>query len=254
MSVLNPRVYENNMTWQVDESDYDDRTALHIAASMGHKSVVRILIERFNASITVKDRYCGTPMDDAIREGHAEVVHYLAALLRCDHHKLPAKQYTSRLIQAAADDDVQRVEILLSAGVDPNCADYDNRTPLHLAAANSSMKVLKCLLEHPQTQLGPIDDMAHTPLWDALCAGHRRAASMLQSAGAPVQPDIAEDLCKAAAQNDANFFQMLSEHNIDMWSMVRKCLSRSLSMCVPAGCTRQCGLPFTEHKQSRRQL
>ena len=52
----------------VDESDYDSRTALHIAASMGHRAIVRILIERYNASHTVKDRYGGTPLDDAIRE------------------------------------------------------------------------------------------------------------------------------------------------------------------------------------------
>lgn len=44
-------------TVDVDESDYDLRTALHIAASMGHRATVRILIERHSASHTVKDRY-----------------------------------------------------------------------------------------------------------------------------------------------------------------------------------------------------
>jgi ankyrin repeat protein len=41
----------------VAESDYDLRTALHVAASSGHRATVRILIERHNASHTVKDRY-----------------------------------------------------------------------------------------------------------------------------------------------------------------------------------------------------
>lgn len=41
----------------VDESDYDLRTAMHVAASMGHRATVRILVERYNASHTVQDRY-----------------------------------------------------------------------------------------------------------------------------------------------------------------------------------------------------
>lgn len=46
-----------------------------------------------------------------------------------------------RLIEAAAADDIMMVDALLHAGMDPNAADFDHRTPLHLAVANRSMKV-----------------------------------------------------------------------------------------------------------------
>eukprot|EP00892_Ulva_mutabilis_P004198 jgi/Ulvmu1/214/UM001_0218.1 len=203
---------------EVNESDYDDRTALHIAASCGHKVIVRALVERYSASHTVRDRYGGTPLDDAIRERHSEVAKYLAALQRCDHEPLPASKYCQRMIQAAADDDPLCVETLLISGMDPNCADYDNRTPLHLAAANSSMRVLQLLLQQPRTELGPVDNMGHTPLWHAICLGQHKAAALLRSQGAPVQADIAVDLCKAAERNDTRLFELLLVHRIDMQS------------------------------------
>jgi hypothetical protein len=37
-------------------------------------------------------------------------------------------RYSEKLIQAAADDDLQKVDILLSGGVDVNCCDYDHRS------------------------------------------------------------------------------------------------------------------------------
>lgn len=212
--------FTNSSVCQVNESNYDDRTALHIAASMGHKSIVKTLVERYNASASVKDRYGGTPLDDAIREGHAEIAMHLAALQRCDHGQLPVARYTERLIQAAAEDDLQYVKTLLLSGMDCNCADCDNRTPLHLAVSNASMRVLRFMLERPETQVGPIDNMGHTPMWDALCIGSREAVSLLRPHGAPVQPDIAGDLCKAAAKNNAHFFELLRENRIDTYSKV----------------------------------
>ena len=151
----------------VDDSDYDLRTALHVAASMGHRATVRILIERHSASHTVKDRYGGTPMDDAIRERRyvffwqyvaskvacwllcasrlalwytrcrMDVVRYLAPLTKGES----ANCAPEKLIAAAADDDFDMVEALLLAGVDPNSLDFGHRTPLHLAVSNRSMKV-----------------------------------------------------------------------------------------------------------------
>lgn len=206
---------------QVNESDYDDRTALHIAASSGHTRVVRTLVERYNASNTARDRYGGTPLDDAIRERHPEVAQFLAALQRCDHETFPTKKYCQKLIQAAADDDLHYVQTLLTLGMDPNCSDYDNRTPLHLAVAKSSMNVLEFMVDQPGVELGPVDTMGHTPLWDAICLGNHKAASLLRSRGAPVQADIAMDLCKAAHKNDARLFELLLMYKISMLSRVR---------------------------------
>ena len=64
-------------------SDYDARTALHLAASQGQVEVVKFLLTN-GASASPKDRYNGSPLDDAKREGHQEVVTYLEEWLKHD--------------------------------------------------------------------------------------------------------------------------------------------------------------------------
>ena len=56
----------------VNASDYDGRTALHLAAAEGRHDVVRYLLEH-GARPGAVDRWGGTPLSDAERGGHAEV-------------------------------------------------------------------------------------------------------------------------------------------------------------------------------------
>jgi len=212
----------NLATGQIDvdeTSDYDQRTALHLAASKGHLDLVRLLLERHGASHAVRDRYGGTPLDDAIRHGHVDVVHLLQSLSK--RHIEPTVVYVERLIQAAADDDAATVGLLVSSGLDPNCSDYDHRTALHLSVCRGSRAVLELLLSLPQVQLAPVDRMGHTPLWDAIRTGNADFARMLRAAGAVVQPDITLQLCQAAAQNDVRFFESLREVELAVLMRVR---------------------------------
>lgn len=58
-------------------SDYDGRTAMHLAASEGQLKVVQWLIER-GVRCNPRDRWGGTPIDDARREGYPAIVDLLA--------------------------------------------------------------------------------------------------------------------------------------------------------------------------------
>jgi len=53
-------------------SDYDGRTAIHLAVSEGKEELVRWLIDS-GIKLTPTDRFGGTPLDDAKREGHVNI-------------------------------------------------------------------------------------------------------------------------------------------------------------------------------------
>ncbi|XP_022102743.1 glutaminase liver isoform, mitochondrial-like [Acanthaster planci] len=62
----------------MEQRDYDDRSALHVGAAQGHVEVVRFLLEKCKVDPNMKDRWDRTPVDDAEKFGHTEI----AALLR----------------------------------------------------------------------------------------------------------------------------------------------------------------------------
>ncbi|KAG9455851.1 hypothetical protein H6P81_000359 [Aristolochia fimbriata] len=56
--------------------DYDNRTALHLAASEGHASIVELLIQ-YNANVNLEDRWQRTPLTDARIYGHRDICRIL---------------------------------------------------------------------------------------------------------------------------------------------------------------------------------
>jgi glutaminase len=53
----------------INSADYDMRTAAHIAAAGGDLNVLMYLAEQ-GANLEAKDRWGGTPSDDARKNGH----------------------------------------------------------------------------------------------------------------------------------------------------------------------------------------
>uniref|UniRef100_A0A8C5BYJ6 glutaminase n=1 Tax=Gadus morhua TaxID=8049 RepID=A0A8C5BYJ6_GADMO len=58
----------------MEDRDYDSRTALHVAAAEGHQDAVAFLTEVCKVNPQVKDRWGNTPLDDALQFGHSGVV------------------------------------------------------------------------------------------------------------------------------------------------------------------------------------
>ena len=121
----------------VNFRDYDRRTALHVAASEGHLEICKYLVHVKRAKINRSDRWGGSPLDDAHRHRHRDVVHFL----RENGAVTGSGNQSTNLITAAAAGDVDEVHMLLTAGGAAMEAkivsqgDYDKRTPLHLAAS-----------------------------------------------------------------------------------------------------------------------
>ena len=63
----------------VHASDYDHRTALHLAAAEGQLDAVQYLVNHGHP-IDVRDRWNATPLDEAIREKRTSVANYLTEL------------------------------------------------------------------------------------------------------------------------------------------------------------------------------
>ncbi|KAK6632317.1 hypothetical protein RUM44_007358 [Polyplax serrata] len=58
-------------------SDYDGRTALHLAAAEGHLKSVQFLIDHCSVPINPEDRWGKRPIDEAETFGHSQIVDYL---------------------------------------------------------------------------------------------------------------------------------------------------------------------------------
>jgi ankyrin repeat protein len=202
----------------VDVGDYDLRTALHLACSNGYLPIVKLLVEKFEANHNVRDRYNGTPLADAIREKHPDVVSYLKEA--CNAH-IQTADYIETFIQAAADNNIEMLKMLLAAEMDVNCYDYDHRTALHLAVSEKNTDAIKFLLDQPGIKLGPVDRVGNTPLWDAIIGNDQEAAKLLAERGAPIQGTMAARMCAEAAANNVQLFQTLVSNGVDIMRQVR---------------------------------
>jgi serine/threonine protein kinase len=102
------------------------------------------------------------------------------------------RQAVSELLFFASVGDLRRcMKITAAFELDLNyCADYDKRTPLHVAACNGAFSVVEWLLENTKDP-SPIDKFQRTPLFEALNSGgnpggYREIAALLQSKGGKI--------------------------------------------------------------------
>lgn len=84
------------------------------------------------------------------------------------------------LLQACASGDLAQVEDIIDQGVDVNCADYDDRTPLHLAAAEGRALIVSMLLEKG-AKINVTDRFGRTPMDEANKNGNAVVKKRLQA-------------------------------------------------------------------------
>ena len=168
-----------------NEADYDGRTAMHLAASEGNMEVLKYLIS-IKANIMCRDRFNGTPLEDTVRH-HFEIRSAVQAekLLRDHGATLSAEglTYVVKMCEYAAEGDVENIRVLAENGVDVSLGDYDDRTPLHLAACNGHTAVLEYLLKQESVLVNAVDRFGGTPFVDSIRHGRKGAAALLEEAG-----------------------------------------------------------------------
>ncbi|NJB72626.1 glutaminase [Saonia flava] len=83
------------------------------------------------------------------------------------------------LIRAASHGDMDEIFRLEAEGVSPNIADYDGRTPLHLAACEGQTDVVRHLVGM-KVNLAPKDRWGNTPLDDAIKFKNKEIREILE--------------------------------------------------------------------------
>ncbi|PAA66278.1 hypothetical protein BOX15_Mlig016846g2 [Macrostomum lignano] len=208
------------VTGKIDCRNSLDRTALHMAASKGHREIVRILIESGKASVEVTDKFGMSPLMWATYFGHTEVVnllldrsanirrrnklgmhvvHIAAEQNHCELVKIFINKTKKTLLNdtekngmtavmiAAAKGNGEVVQSLISLGADLKIRDNRKRTVLHVAAESGNERVLDNLIaDGPKMRelINERDDRGRMPIHYAVEKGFAGAVEILLAFGA----------------------------------------------------------------------
>ncbi|KAJ7975285.1 putative Potassium channel SKOR [Quillaja saponaria] len=159
-----------------NKTDYDGRSPLHVSASRGYVDITLFLVER-GVAINISDKYGKTPLFEAIKNGNEEVASLLAkagAILTIDD----AGDF---LCMTVAKKDTDLLKRVLANGINPNAKNYDQRAPLHMAAAEGLHIMAELLLEAGASVLSK-DRWGNTPLDEARIGGNKNMIKLLEVA------------------------------------------------------------------------
>ncbi|CAN4114746.1 unnamed protein product [Withania somnifera] len=159
-----------------NKKDYDGRSPMHLAASRGYEDITLFLIQE-GVDINAPDKFGSTPLLEAIKSGHDRV----ASLLVKEGALLNIENAGNFLCMVIAKGDSDLLRRLLSNGVDPNTKDYDQRTPLHVAASQGQCLMAKLLLGAGASVFSK-DRWGNTPVDEARVSGNKQMISLLEEA------------------------------------------------------------------------
>ena len=159
---------------------YSKQTALHMACESGHKYVVDYLLTRTTCKPDVQDFYGNTPLHVASRKGHIECVKLIVEA-RVDLN-ITNKNKQTAIFMASKNGHSDIVEYLLThAKCNPNIKDSNENTLLHIASCNGQLDLVKLVFETSTVSNDP--DVANvdkqTALHMACMNGHKGTAEWL---------------------------------------------------------------------------
>eukprot|EP00798_Chlamydomonas_sp_ICE-L_P032551 gene32551-17268_t len=153
------------MNFMPDAANFDGRTGLMVAASEGHKDVVKIMLEQ-GANPMARDKAGRTALLEAVKGGHEDVVDLLRQ----------AKATLNGEGRVAANEMCNAV----IAGAHPDACNFDQRCALHVAAAEGNINAVRLLVEEGGATVDIEDRWGHNALVEAERAGARASVNHLR--------------------------------------------------------------------------
>jgi len=126
-------------------------------------------------------RAVGKAMGTFGQESRAQIQKALLPVLACS---------------AASSGEISELAGIFRIGESPDCCDYDNRAPLHIAAAEGHKDCVKFLLEK-QADVNIKDRWNSVPLDDACLSGHTEVCDILIAAGGVPSKRLSDQLFEA---------------------------------------------------------
>eukprot|EP00040_Diaphanoeca_grandis_P033314 m.203857 g.203857 ORF g.203857 m.203857 type:complete len:684 (+) comp32867_c0_seq1:366-2417(+) len=134
---------------------------------------------------------------------------------RGDQDRLKTLLAPAVLMSAVATGNLELVTQLCEMGYDPNCADYDHRTPLHVAAKRGNTAIVRYLLSRGAS-VHSVDVDGSNPLFDAVMHQHPLVVRLLRDMNAclPTRRS-AEQLNAACVLEDITMIKLWTLAGVD---------------------------------------
>ena len=141
IKVFTPKFIKDSLN--EDWNPYEDNL-IYRAAEKGHTDVIKELLPSFANNPNAPNKLGRTPIDEAGKYGHTEIIKLLAPLVD-----------------------------------NPNAPDRNGRTPMHEAAINGHERFIKVLINYFIDDFNPPDSTGKTPIYLAAKMGHANLTQIL---------------------------------------------------------------------------
>ncbi|MDI1489136.1 MAG: hypothetical protein OHK93_008414 [Ramalina farinacea] len=145
-----------------------EQTPLMYASRRGHADTVAKLIQ-LGASVNLRSARGDTAIVEAVREGHAPVVHVLLKHAEVKINDPQIWQYDRTILMGAIiNANTEILDVLLARkDLEVNQADLEGLTALHLASYSGKVDAVSSLLAHPQLDINARNRYGYTALFYA---------------------------------------------------------------------------------------